>query len=97
MQELMGRRRASQPLDLPSAGSAFRRPEGGYAAALIDQAGLKGCSIGGAQVSEKHAGFIINRGSATSSDVLELCRIIKEEVAGRYGVSLETEFIHIKD
>ena len=74
-----------------------KRPQGAYAGALIERAGLKGKGVGGAQVSEKHAGFIINRGSATSSDVLELCRIIKEEVAGRYGVSLETEFIHIKD
>ena len=93
----MAARKDKQPLEYPSAGSAFRRPVGHFAAKLIDDAGLRGLSCGDAQVSEKHAGFIINRGSATSSDVLELCRIIKEEVAGRYGVSLETEFIHIKD
>ncbi len=93
----MAARRDKQPLEYPSAGSAFRRPVGHFAAKLIDDAGLRGLSCGDAQVSEKHAGFIINRGSATSGDVLELCRIIKEEVAGRYGVSLETEFIHIKD
>ena len=72
MKELIGKRRASQPLDLPSAGSAFKRPVGGYAAALIDQTGLKGFQVGGAAVSEKHAGFVVNLGGATAADVQEL-------------------------
>ena len=72
MKELIGKRRASQPLDLPSAGSAFKRPVGGYAAALIDQTGLKGFQVGGAAVSEKHAGFVVNLGGATAADVREL-------------------------
>ena len=69
MKELIGKRSASQPLDLPSAGSAFKRPVGGYAAALIDQTGLKGFQVGGAAVSEKHAGFVVNLGGATAADV----------------------------
>ena len=72
MKELMGKRSASQPLDLPSAGSAFKRPVGGYAAALIDQAGLKGYSVGGASISTKHAGFAVNLGDATAQDVKNL-------------------------
>ena len=72
MDELMTRRKTSQPLEYPSAGSTFKRPEGHYAAALIDQCGLKGLTVGGAQVSEKHAGFVVNRGGATCADVLEL-------------------------
>lgn len=76
----MEKRRASQPLDLPSAGSTFKRPAGGYAAALIDQAGLKGFAIGGAQVSEKHAGFVVNRGGATFEDVLRLMAHIEKTV-----------------
>lgn len=97
MNATMAARRSKQPLEYPSAGSAFRRPEGYFAAKLIDDAGLRGRSCGDAQVSEKHTGFIINRGNATSADVTELCRIIKKEVMERFGVSLETEFIHIKD
>ena len=80
MRELMTRRTVSQPLDLPSAGSAFKRPQGGYAAALIESAGLKGLTVGGAQVSEKHAGFVVNRGGATAADVLELLRQVQQRV-----------------
>jgi len=91
MQELIEKRRSSQPLDMPSAGSTFKRPAGGYAAALIDQAGLKGFAIGGAQVSEKHAGFVINRGGATCRDVLALMEHIQKEVYRTAGISLEPE------
>lgn len=91
MRTLMERRRASQPLELPSAGSTFKRPVGGYAAALIDQAGLKGFSIGGAQVSEKHAGFVVNRGGASFDDVLRLIEYIQQEVFRRSGITLEPE------
>lgn len=91
MRELMEKRRASQPLDMPSAGSTFKRPVGGYAAALIDQAGLKGFAIGGAQVSEKHAGFVINRGGATFDDVLRLMEHIQKTVLEKSGVRLAPE------
>lgn len=91
MTELMGRRRSSQPLEYPSAGSTFKRPATGYAAALIEEAGLKGLTIGGAQVSEKHAGFVINRGRATSQDVQKLMKEIQETVYVRSGVRLEPE------
>ncbi len=93
MRELNARRREKQPLDLPSAGSAFKRPEGGYAAALIDEAGLKGCSIGGAQVSEKHAGFVVNTGGATSHDVYDLMMHIRKTVYEHSKVVLEPEMI----
>lgn len=91
MQELMAKRKASQPLDLPSAGSAFKRPVGGYAAALIDQAGLKGFRIGGAAVSEKHAGFVVNLGGATAADVLELLQQVADRVYVDSGIRLEPE------
>ena len=91
MADLMQRRRASQPLDYPSAGSAFKRPVGGYAAALIDQAGLKGFRVGGAAVSEKHAGFVINLGSATANDVKELLHRVAQIVCERTGIQLEPE------
>ena len=91
MRELMTRRTASQPLDLPSAGSAFKRPQGGYAAALIESAGLKGLTVGGAQVSEKHAGFVVNRGGATVADVLELLRQVQQRVLEHSGIRLEPE------
>ena len=91
MMELREKRRNSQPLDMPSAGSTFKRPVGGYAAALIDQAGLKGYAIGGAQVSEKHAGFVINRGGATFDDVMRLIDHIRETVFQTSGITLETE------
>ena len=91
MKELMDKRRASQPLDMPSAGSTFKRPAGGFAAALIDQAGLKGFSVGGAQVSPKHAGFVVNTGGATCRDVLRLMDHIRETVLARSGIELEPE------
>ncbi len=91
MGELMRRRRASQPLEYPSAGSTFKRPREGYAAALIEQAGLKGRSLGGAQVSEKHGGFIINRSKATCQDVLELMAQVEQEVYASSGIRLEPE------
>ena len=91
MMDLSERRRSRQPLDLPSAGSTFKRPVGGYAAALIDQAGLKGYAVGGAQVSEKHAGFVVNRGGATFDDVLRLMDHIRSEVLRTSGVELEPE------
>lgn len=91
MRELSEKRRASQPLELPSAGSAFKRPQGGYAAALIEQAGLKGFAVGGAAVSEKHAGFIVNYGGATAKDVLELIHAVQEQVYESSGVRLEPE------
>ena len=91
MDELMDRRRTKQPLEFPSAGSVFKRPEGYFAAALIEECGLKGESVGGAQVSEKHSGFIINTGNATASDVKQLVEIIKETVFMQKGVQLECE------
>ena len=91
MKELIGKRRASQPLDMPSAGSAFKRPVGGYAAALIDQTGLKGFRVGGAAVSEKHAGFVVNLGGATAEDVQELLKAVSDKVFDRTGIRLEPE------
>lgn len=91
MADLMNRRKASQPLNLPSAGSAFKRPAGGYAAALIDQAGLKGFRVGGAGVSEKHAGFVVNHGGATAADVKEVLRQVADKVFENSGIRLEPE------
>ena len=91
MDDLMGRRKSKQPLEYPSGGSMFKRPAGYFAAALIDQCGLKGFAVGGAQVSEKHAGFVINRGGATCADVLELVRQVKAVVREKTGVELEME------
>ena len=91
MKELMGKRSASQPLDLPSAGSAFKRPVGGYAAALIDQAGLKGYSVGGAAISTKHAGFAVNLGGATARDVKDLLHQVSDIVFEKSGIRLEPE------
>ena len=91
MQDLMNRRKTSQPLDLPSAGSAFKRPVGGYAAALIDQAGLKGFAIGDAAVSQKHAGFVVNLGDATALQVRELLAKVAELVKENSGIQLEPE------
>ncbi len=88
---LMARRRASQPLEWPSAGSTFQRPEGHFAGTLIEQCGLKGLGVGGAQVSEKHAGFLINRGGATCADIKELIRQVQEAVLEKTGVRLEPE------
>ena len=91
MRELMGKRSASQPLDLPSAGSAFKRPVGGYAAALIDQAGLKGFAVGGAAISTKHAGFAVNLGDATAEDVKTLLGRVSDIVYEKSGIRLEPE------
>ena len=91
MKEYKRRRSASQPLEYPSAGSVFKRPEGDFAARLIDVCGLKGLRVGGAEVSEKHAGFIVNRGGATASDVKSLIELIKERVLKDHGVLLECE------
>ena len=91
MEELAAQRQAKQPLEYPSAGSMFKRPAGYFAGALIEQAGLKGFTVGGAQVSEKHAGFVINAGGATCSDVLELVRQVRLRVLEHAGVELEME------
>ena len=91
MQELLQRRKDKQPLEYPSAGSTFKRPEGYFAGALIEECGLKGYSVGGAQVSEKHAGFVINKGSATAKDVLDLIKYIQDKVFREKGVMLEPE------
>ena len=91
MLSLWAKRSAGQPLEKPSAGSTFKRPATGYAAAMIEQAGLKGLSVGGAQVSEKHAGFVINTGSATFADVTALMAKITDAVYEKFGVTLEPE------
>ena len=91
MDDLMDRRKSKQPLEYPSAGSMFKRPAGHFAAALIDQCGLKGYTVGGAQVSEKHAGFVVNRGGATCGDVLRLVDGVRERVLRETGVELEME------
>lgn len=91
MQENMRSRRENQPLEYPSAGSYFKRPEGHFAGKLIEDCGLKGMSVGGAEVSVKHAGFIINKGNASAADVLALEKKIKERVMSRFGVELERE------
>ena len=96
MQENMSKRKKSQPLDYPSAGSVFKRPQNGYASKLIDDAGLKGKRIGGATVSEKHAGFIVNSNNATFSDVIALVDLIKMDVKNKYGILLEEEIIFIE-
>ncbi|MDD5923773.1 MAG: UDP-N-acetylmuramate dehydrogenase [Clostridia bacterium] len=97
MSDYMQRRRDKQPLEYPSAGSVFKRPEGYFAGALIEQSGLKGASVGGAEVSEKHAGFIINKGNATCNDVLSLIDIIKSQVYKKFNVELECEIRPICD
>ena len=91
MKELIGKRSASQPLDLPSAGSVFKRPVGGYAAALIDAAGLKGFRVGNAAISEKHAGFAVNLGGATADDVKALLKTVSDRVFEQSGIRLEPE------
>ena len=91
MTECMAKRSSKQPLDYPSAGSTFKRPEGSYASLLIDQCGLKGMTCGGAMVSEKHSGFVINKGYATCADVLELCEKVKKVVKEKTGFQLELE------
>ena len=91
MEDLGSRRRSKQPLEYPSAGSTFKRPEGNFAGTLIEQCGLKGYTVGGAQVSEKHAGFVVNRGGATCADVLSVVRHVQETVESKTGVRLELE------
>ena len=95
MDELMQKRRDKQPLEFPSCGSTFKRPQNGFAAALIEECGLKGYSIGGAQVSEKHSGFVINKGGATFEDVMALVEHIKKVVKEQKGVELECEMLVI--
>lgn len=91
MDDFISRRKSKQPLEFPSAGSTFKRPEGYFAGALIEECNLKGRSVGGAQVSEKHAGFVINKGGATCKDVLDLCRLCSDTVYEQKGVKLEME------
>ena len=91
MNEYLNQRKEKQPLEYPSAGSTFKRQEGIITAKLIDECGLKGYKIGGAMVSEKHAGFIVNTGDATAKDVLELIKYVKDEVYKKYGVKIEEE------
>lgn len=96
MQELIGKRRNSQPLELPSAGSTFKRPVGGYAAAMIDECGLKGYTVGGAMVSEKHAGFVVNFANASFDDVMAVISHVRETVYKKLGTELETEVLIIQ-
>jgi len=91
MDELTEKRTSKQPLNLPSAGSVFKRPEGHFAGKLIEDAGLKGLRLGDAQVSEKHSGFIVNVGEATSNDVINLIKVVQKTVSDKFGVKLETE------
>ena len=91
MDELAARRKEKQPLEFSSAGSTFKRPAGNFAGKLIMEAGLRGLSVGGACVSEKHCGFVVNKGGASSADIMELCRIVKERVREHSGVALELE------
>ena len=91
MDDKLRRRKEKQPLEFGSAGSTFKRPEGYFAGALIEQSGLKGYTVGGAQVSEKHAGFVINKGGATATDVITLIRDVQNKVYEKFGVKLETE------
>lgn len=93
MNDLAARRREKQPLEYPSAGSTFKRPNGYFAAKLIQDAGLRGFCVGGAQVSQKHCGFVINRGNATSADIYKLIREVQKRVRDKLGVTLETEVI----
>ena len=97
MDEVMQRRRDKQPLEYPSCGSTFKRPPNAFAAALIEECGLKGFQIGGAQVSEKHSGFVINRGGATSDDVIAVVEHIKKTVREQKGVELECEMLIVGD
>ena len=96
MDDFLGRRKDNQPLEFPSAGSTFKRPDGYFAGALIEQSNLKGFSIGGAEVSQKHAGFVINKGNATCKDVLDLIKHIQKTVNSNFGVDLETEVIYLE-
>lgn len=91
MDDLASRRKEKQPLEYPSAGSTFKRPEGFFAGKLIEDAGLKGFSVGGAQVSEKHAGFVINKGDAKAADIYNLCKAVEQKIMEQFGVKLEME------
>ena len=91
LKELADKRKEKQPLEYPSSGSTFKRPDGYFAGKLISDAGLKGFSVGGAQVSEKHAGFVINKGNATASDVIELTNKVSDKIYELNGVRLELE------
>ena len=95
MSDYASRRVSKQPLEFPSAGSVFKRPKGHFVGQMVEESGLKGFRIGGAEVSEKHAGFIVNRGGATCRDVLALVEHIRETVRKNYGVELECEIIHV--
>ena len=96
MKELMKKRLMKQPLDYPSAGSVFKRCEGRFTGQMIEEAGLKGTSVGGAQISEKHGGFIINKGGATASDVLKLIDLVKTTISRTHGANLECEVIYVE-
>ncbi len=96
MNNCMAKRSSKQPLEFPSAGSTFKRPDGSYASQLIEECGLKGFSCGGAEISEKHSGFVINKGYATCADVLELCSIVQKTVKEKTGFSLELEPVILK-
>lgn len=96
MDELAAKRREKQPLEYPSAGSTFKRPEGYFAGKLIEDAGLRGFQVGGAQVSEKHCGFVVNKGEATTADILELVRQVQNRVSEKFGVRLEMEVKVVK-
>lgn len=91
VKDLTLKRESKQPLEYPSAGSTFKRPEGYFAGKLIQDAGLKGFRVGGAAVSEKHSGFVINKGGATAKDILDLIKYIQDEVKKQFGVELHTE------
>jgi UDP-N-acetylmuramate dehydrogenase len=95
MEELNQRRREKQPLEFPSAGSTFKRPEGYFAGKLIMDAGLRGYQIGGAKVSEKHCGFVINTGKASAADVADVITEVQERVKDKFGVTLEREVIYL--
>ena len=97
MEDFKQRRLSSQPYTAASAGSYFKRPEGHFAAKLIDDCGLKGTRVGAAEVSEKHAGFIVNNGGATAKDVLLLSELVKAKVYERYGVALEREVRYLEE
>ncbi len=96
MDDFLGRRKNKQPLEYPSAGSTFKRPKGHFAGALIEQCNLKGVCVGGAQVSEKHAGFVINKSNATSADIIELIQFVSDTVKKETGVTLEPEVILLR-
>lgn len=97
MEELMGLRKSKQPLEYPSAGSTFKRPEGNYAGKLIMEAGMRGYQIGGARVSDKHCGFVVNTGKATAADIKEVIEEVQERVKERFHVTLEPEVVFLGD